>query len=298
MSEWMSAKVVAEDGPKALPEALPETLPETLVEALPETLPKRLVEVLPEALPKPLVEASPKALPEALPEALPKTLVKALPETLPKPLGEASPKALPEALPKAGPKALPEALGEALPKVWVEHPLDRPPGGQSTILPKFVAHFGFFKRIYVWSLDMRRHSHYTPHHESPQEQRLREIVDAVVTEDAERAAYLAFARELALSLRRQPQAPSHKLSAKTGDSPFVGTGLRKKGTVPRSSLSDPLRDSPHFPARGTVPVFAAQDFSMRTKRVAQKWFERGLHGNLLWRVGEAILGEARMTELE
>ena len=61
---------------------------------------------------------------------------------------------LPEAFPEAGPKALPktmaEALGEALPKVWVEHPPDRPPGGQSAILSKSPAHSGSFKRIYAW----------------------------------------------------------------------------------------------------------------------------------------------------
>jgi hypothetical protein len=32
------------------------------------------------------------------------------------------------------------------------------------------------------------------------------------------------------------------------------------------------------------------DFTRRAKRVVRKWFERGLHGNLMWRIGERLLG--------
>jgi len=32
------------------------------------------------------------------------------------------------------------------------------------------------------------------------------------------------------------------------------------------------------------------DFTQRTKRVVQKWFERGLSGKFLWRIGERLLG--------
>jgi hypothetical protein len=32
------------------------------------------------------------------------------------------------------------------------------------------------------------------------------------------------------------------------------------------------------------------DFSRRTKRVAMKWFRRGLSGRALWRIGEALIG--------
>jgi hypothetical protein len=37
------------------------------------------------------------------------------------------------------------------------------------------------------------------------------------------------------------------------------------------------------------PSSEAPDFSMRTKRVVQKWFERGLSGHLLWLIGESVL---------
>jgi len=76
-----------------------------------------------------------------------------------------------------------------------------------------------------------------PEHESPHEQRLREIVDEFVPDCSEKPAYLAFAQEFARSVHRAP-----------------------------------------------VP-----DFEAGTKRVVMKWFRRGLHGNLLWRIGDAVL---------
>jgi hypothetical protein len=33
------------------------------------------------------------------------------------------------------------------------------------------------------------------------------------------------------------------------------------------------------------------DFTLRTKRVVRKWFERGLSGKLLWRIGERLLAK-------
>jgi len=92
---------------------------------------------------------------------------------------------------------------------------------------------------------MSKRNCHPPHHESPHEQRLREIVDELVPDDYQKQAYLAFAHELAMAERRQLQASSHKLQA--------------------------------------------PDFGARTKRVVQKWFERGLHGNLLRLIGDAIL---------
>jgi hypothetical protein len=86
---------------------------------------------------------------------------------------------------------------------------------------------------------MRRRNCHPPYHESPHEQRLREIVDEFVPDSPERPAYLSFAREVALSVHREP-----------------------------------------------VP-----DYEPGTKRVVQKWFERGLHGRLLWLVGQAVIGE-------
>jgi hypothetical protein len=46
---------------------------------------------------------------------------------------------------------------------------------------------------------------------SPQEQRLREIVDVLVQDESRKPAYLSFAHELMAAERRQPQASSHKL---------------------------------------------------------------------------------------
>ena len=104
---------------------------------------------------------------------------------------------------------------------------------------------------------MSRRKRPQPEHRSPHELRLREIVNELVGDDSQKQAYLAFAHELALAQMRQP--------AKTGDSPMERS------------------------ARGTVPVFAVPDYSARTKRVVEKWFRRGLHGNLLWLIGESVL---------
>jgi hypothetical protein len=32
------------------------------------------------------------------------------------------------------------------------------------------------------------------------------------------------------------------------------------------------------------------DYTRRTKMVIVRWFRRGLHGNLLWRIGSALIG--------
>jgi hypothetical protein len=32
------------------------------------------------------------------------------------------------------------------------------------------------------------------------------------------------------------------------------------------------------------------DYTRRTKAVIMRWFRRGLHGNLLWRIGSRLLG--------
>jgi hypothetical protein len=51
---------------------------------------------------------------------------------------------------------------------------------------------------------MRRRQEHRPHHESPHEQRLREIVDEVVPDGPQKPAYLQFARELVTSMHRAP----------------------------------------------------------------------------------------------
>ena len=100
---------------------------------------------------------------------------------------------------------------------------------------------------------MSKRNCHPPHHESPHEQRLREIVDELVPDDSQKQAYVAFARELAISLRRGP---------KMGDSP-------SEQRVGLAAVQSP--------------------FSAGTKRVVMKWFARGLHGNILRRIGDAIL---------
>jgi hypothetical protein len=92
---------------------------------------------------------------------------------------------------------------------------------------------------------MSRRKRPQPEHGSPHEQRLREIVDEIVSDDSQKQAYLTFARELMAAGR---------------SSSFVRR-----------------------------PSSEAPDFSMRTKRVVEKWFGRGLHGNLLWLIGESVL---------
>jgi len=99
---------------------------------------------------------------------------------------------------------------------------------------------------------MNRRKWPRPEHRSPHELRLWAIVDSLVTDISEKAAYLAFARELMLSLRRGPRM---------GDSP----------TEQRVGLA--AVQSP---------------FSAGTKRVVQKWFERGLSGHLMWLIGREL----------
>ena len=124
---------------------------------------------------------------------------------------------------------------------------------------------------------MSRRNCHPPHHESPHEQRLREIVDELVPDDSQKQAYLAFAHELTAVQRRAytvhrviptKRSAGRNLAAKqAGRDPSSGLGVT--GTTMRHR---------RFP-----------DYSMGTKRIVAKWFARGLHGNLLWRVGEAIL---------
>jgi hypothetical protein len=105
---------------------------------------------------------------------------------------------------------------------------------------------------------MRRRKRPQPEHRSPHEQRLREIVDGLVMDNSEKEAYVAFGHELARSVRRGP---------KMGDSP-------SEQRVRLAAVQSP--------------------FSEETKRIVQKWFGRGLSGHLMWLIGEAVLGKARI----
>jgi hypothetical protein len=55
-----------------------------------------------------------------------------------------------------------------------------------------------------------------------------------------------------------------------------------------------LRQPPRTPRSPS----AFPGYSRRTKRVVQKWFERGLSGHLMWLIGEAVRAKARVTKLE
>ena len=48
----------------------------------------------------------------------------------------------------------------------------------------------------------------------------------------------------------------------------------------------------------TIRRAPVPDFEPCTKRVVQKWFGRGLSGRLMWLIGEAVLGKARIPKLE
>jgi hypothetical protein len=50
-----------------------------------------------------------------------------------------------------------------------------------------------------------------------------------------------------------------------------------------------------FVYRGSLRI---PDYSRRTKQVVMKWFRRGLSGHLLWLIGEAVTGQARITKYE
>ena len=98
---------------------------------------------------------------------------------------------------------------------------------------------------------------------------VREVVAAVVPA-GDRVRYRTFARELYATLR-------------------LG---RKQGTVEGGHVPGATRGT----RRGCVPsvyvgLAAVQSpFSARNKRVVMKWFRRGLHGNLLWRIGVGLVG--------
>jgi len=101
-----------------------------------------------------------------------------------------------------------------------------------------------------------------PEHRSPHELRLWAIVDSLVADGSEKAAYVSFARELAIAER-------HCLPP----------------------------DNPKFRDQKPECRIAGRT-NEATKRVVMKWFRRGLSGHLMWLIGEAILREVRMTKLE
>ena len=95
----------------------------------------------------------------------------------------------------------------------------------------------------------------------PGRERILVVVNSLVKDENRKQAYLAFAQEL--------------VHAERASYSVRGSPMRKLGTVPRSAC---------------VELGAVQSpFSRRTKRVVQKYFGRGLHGNLLWLIGQEVL---------
>ena len=119
----------------------------------------------------------------------------------------------------------------------------------------------------------RRHCH-PPHRESPHELRLRAIVDSLVADSSEKAAYVAFARELVAAERSSSFV--HRSSSVIP---------REQGDSRNLSAMETRRD----PSIG-VGVTKGREPSQRTKRVVAKWFRRGLSGHLMWLIGRSVLG--------
>lgn len=92
-----------------------------------------------------------------------------------------------------------------------------------------------------------------PRPDNPHEMRIRAVVDALVTEDSEKATYVLFARELMLA-----QRPSQ-----------------------RPDNSECRMQKPECRTAGYTPE--------PVKRVVMKWFRRGLSGHLLWLIGKELI---------
>ncbi len=137
-----------------------------------------------------------------------------------------------------------------------------------------------------------------PRRENPRETRIRAVVDALVSSDSDKVAYLQFARELTAAERHARRSDSPGFRCQKPE--FRITGDRTRPTRGRDpsigvGVTGAAEGASYIVRR---PSSQMPDYSMRTKRVVMKWFARGLHGNILWRIGEAILGEVRMTKLE
>ena len=156
---------------------------------------------------------------------------------------------------------------------------------------------------------MSKRNCHPPHHESSHEQRLREIVDELVPDDSQKQAYLAFAHELTAVQRRAytvhrviPTKPIRQAQGRlrAGRNLARMPGRRDPSLLlgmtderdPSTTLGVTRGRDPSTTLGVTGTTMRHRcfpDYSMGTKRIVAKWFARGLHGNLLWRVGEAIL---------
>ena len=125
---------------------------------------------------------------------------------------------------------------------------------------------------------MKRRQEHQPHHESPHEARLREVVDELIPDTERRPEYLQFARELDLSLRRPP--PALVIPREPGESRNLSASRNLSDPSTPVGVTGRTKERPR-----PLP-----DFSTRSKRTAARWLRRGLSGRTLWRIGEALIG--------
>jgi hypothetical protein len=124
---------------------------------------------------------------------------------------------------------------------------------------------------------MRRWKRQQPEQENPHEQRLRDVVDMFVRDDTEKAAYLAFAREL-MAAERRPHTMHRVIPTKP---------IRQAQGRLRAARNLAGKQAGRDPSI-SLGVTNGRDPSQRTKRVVAKWFRRGLSGHKLWLLGEAV----------
>ena len=151
---------------------------------------------------------------------------------------------------------------------------------------------------------MSRRNCHPPHHQSPHEQHLREIVDELVPDDSQKQAYLAFAHELTAvqrractvhrviptkrsagrNLARMPgrRDPSFLLGMTEGRDPSTPCGCATPSVSLRAGSGTSGVTKGRDPSSGlgvtetTMRQRRSPDFSIRPKRVIAKWVARGL----------------------
>jgi hypothetical protein len=134
----------------------------------------------------------------------------------------------------------------------------------------------------------------------PERMRIRHLVEQAL-HDEEPDLYLAFAAELLAAARRPPQASSRKLQAQEAN-PKPQTLNPNFLPKTQSSAQAPGPESGLRTGNWKLQTAAMRrrrfpDFNMRTKRIVDKWFRRGLSGWNLAEVGRSLLGPAFPTLL-
>jgi hypothetical protein len=132
----------------------------------------------------------------------------------------------------------------------------------------------------------------------PEQVRIRHLVEQAI-HDEEPELYLAFAAELLAAARRQPQATSRKLQARRANSkpqtPNPNCRPNAQSAVRAPASESALQTGNWKLQTATMRHRRFPDFNMRTKRIVDKWFRRGLSGWKLAEVGRSLLGPAFPT---